>query len=665
MGSPGMKKALKITGIVVGIFVLLVIVLAVTLPFLINPNRFKDDIAAAVKEKTGRELVIQGDIKLSIFPWLGLQIGPMELSNAPGFGGAPFAAINETDVHVHFWPLLHRRVEVGEVKLDGLTLDLELDANGHSNWHDISERLARNAAGAGSEEGSAGAGLTMEGLSVTDSQVRWTNAEKHQQYNVTDFTLTLGAFAPAQPVTMKSGFDFTGTNPAVQGHVDFDGTGTVDFAHKIYSTDGAKLELQAKGDAVPGGAVDAVFQWQHEALNLDSSTMAVNGLAASLYGLQLKMDVQGKEISKAPSYTGTLKIDRFTPRDVLKALGRTLFTNTRDPAALGNATVAFTFVTNPDSAALNGVDIVLDDTHLTGTAEIKDFRTDALGFDLTADKLDADRYLPPQQPGTPDRPREAVDVDKIGIPLRTLRSLDLDGHLHVGQFTLLNAKASDLDMGISAQGGEVHLNPLSASLYSGTLSGDIEIDAATDSPVVSENLKLNGVQLAGLSQDLAGSDRIAGTLDLDSAAHALGRTVGELRHTVTGRLNFAIKNGSLGGVNVWDEVVRAYADTHHQPAPPPAIPRTAFGELRGSATLSRGLLTNRNFSASLPNLALKGAGRLDLVGFALDYSLTGKVLGTPRSAPGIDLGGLKGASVPLKVTGTLFNLDVQPEFGRK
>src|SRR5215469_10199004 len=195
MGSPGMKKALKITGIVVGIFVLLVIVLALTLPFLINPNRFKDDIAAAVKEKTGRELVIQGDIKLSIFPWLGLQIGPMELSNAPGFGGAPFAAINETDVHVHFWPLLHRQVEVGEVKLDGLTLDLELDANGHSNWHDMSERLAHStASSAGS---SAGGGLTMEGLSVTDSQVRWTNAEKHQQYNVTDFTLTLGAFAPA------------------------------------------------------------------------------------------------------------------------------------------------------------------------------------------------------------------------------------------------------------------------------------------------------------------------------------------------------------------------------------------------------------------------------------------------------------------------------------
>src|ERR1700743_975828 len=101
-----MKKALKITGIVVGILVLVVILLAVALPFIFNPNSFKDDIARLVKQRTGRELVIQGDIKLSLFPWLGMQIGPMELSNAQGFGAVPFASINETDVHVAFWPLL-------------------------------------------------------------------------------------------------------------------------------------------------------------------------------------------------------------------------------------------------------------------------------------------------------------------------------------------------------------------------------------------------------------------------------------------------------------------------------------------------------------------------------------------------------------------------------
>ena len=666
MASPGMKKALKITGIVIGIVVLLVIVLALTLPFLINPNRFKDDIAAAVKEKTGRELVIQGDIKLSIFPWLGVQIGPLELSNAQGFGGAPFAAINETDVHVHFWPLLHRRIEVGEVKLDGLTLDLELDVNGHNNWHDISERLARDAAAKNpAEVGSGGASLSFEGLSVTDSQVRWTNAVKHQQYTVSDFTLTMGAFASAQPVNIESGFDFTGTNPAVQGHVDFRGTGMADLAHRLYSTDSSKLELQAKGDAVPGGQVDATLQWQHAGVNLDTGAAAFNGVNAGLYGMQVKLDAAGKDIGKDASFSGSLRVDRFSPRDVLKALGHPGLADTRDAAAFGAATASFSFVATSSSASFAAVDMTLDDTHLTGKAEIKDFKDKTLGFDLNADKLDADRYLPPQQPGTPDRPREAVDVDKVGIPLRTLRSLNLDGHLHLGQFTLLSAKTTDFDMGVSAHDGLVHVTSLSASLYGGSIEGDLQVDATSDSPVLAETLKLKGVQLGGLAQDLDGSDRISGTLDFDSATRALGRTVGELRHTANGRMSFAIKKGALGGMNLWDAVVRAYADSRHEPAPPPAAQVTEFADMRGSASITRGVLYDRHFSAALPFMSVSGSGKVDLAEFTVDYGLNGRVTGLPRSGGGPDIRGLKGMSFPIHVTGTLFNLSVRPELTKK
>jgi AsmA protein len=667
-GNPVMKKALKITGIVVGILVLLVIVLALTLPFLINPNRFKDDIAAAVKDKTGRELVIQGDIKLSMFPWLGLQIGPMELSNAQGFGGAPFAAINETDVHVHFWPLLHREVQVGEVKLEGLTLDLELDPEGHNNWQDISEHLAHNAAKTPvGEGGSARPGLSFESLSVSDSQVRWTNAEKHQQYTVSDFTLTTGAFSPGVPVNVESAFDFTGTNPAVQGHVDFRASATADLAHRTYSSDGAKLDLQAKGDAVPGGQLDTSLQWQHAALNLDNDAAALNGFSADLYGMQVKLDAQGKDVVKQPSYTGTLKIDRFSPRDTLKALGHATLATTRDAAALGAATASFSFVTTPTSASLSAVDLTLDDTHVTGKAEIKDFKTEALGFDLNADKLDLDRYLPPPQPGTPDRPREAVDVDKVGIPLRTLRGLNLDGELHTDTLTLLGAKVTDFDLGVSAHGGLVHVTSLKAALYGGSLEGELQVDAqdlTSDSPVVNESLKLKGVQLAGLGRALADSDRVTGTLDLDTTGKALGRTVGELRHTLNGRLSYSLHNGALGGVNVWDAVQRAYADAHHQAAPPPVAQQTPYTTLRGSAVISRGVVNDRSFTATLPYLALAGSGRLDLAELTLDYALTGRVTGLPRSGAQ-DLSGLKGLSFPLHVGGTLFNLSVHPELGKK
>jgi len=563
---------------------------------------------------------------------------------------------------VHFWPLLHRRIEVGEVKLDGLTLDLELDANGHNNWQDISERLAKNSAAKDSAEPGSGSALSFEGLSVTDSQVRWTNALKHQQYTVSDFTLTMGAFAPAQPVNIESAFDFTGTNPAVQGHVDFRGTGMADLAHRLYSTDSSKLELQAKGDAVPGGQVDATLQWQHAGVNLDTGAAALNGVNAGLYGMQVKLDAAGKDIGKDASFSGSLRVERFSPRDVLKALGHEALANTRDTAAFGAASASFSFVATASSASLAAVDMTLDDTHLTGKAEIKDFKSGTLGFDLNADRLDADRYLPPQQPGTPDKPREAVDVDKVGIPLRTLRSLNMDGHLHLGQFTLLSAKTTDFDMGVSAHGGLVHVTSLSASLYGGGMQGELQVDATSDSPVVAESLKLKDLQLSGLAQDLAGSDRISGTLDFDSATRALGRTVGELRHTVNGRMSFSIKKGALGGVNLWDAVVRAYMDSRHEPAPAPAAQLTEFADMHGSASITRGVLYNRDFTALLPFLAVRGAGKVDLAELTVDYSLSGRVTGSPRPGAGEDLSGLKGLSVPIHITGTLSNLSARPDF---
>ena len=654
-----MKKALKITGIVLGILVLLVIMLAVALPFILNPNSFKDEIAKLVKERTGRELVIQGDIKFSIFPWLGMQIGPAELANAKGFTGTPFASINETDVHVRFWPLLHREIDVGEVKLDGVNLDLEKDADGRDNWQDISEHLAHAPA---QGDGSAGRNidLSVAGVSITDSQVRWTDAAKHQQYTISDFTLKLGAFASAKPLSVESAFDFTGTNPAVQGHVDFSGTATADLEHRLYTADAAKLELQAQGDAVPGGQLKATLHWQHLAYNQPQATLAVNGLDAGAYGMNFQLEAQGKDLAKDASFTGSVKLARFSPRDALKALGHADLTQARDPNAFGGASGSFGFSAGTSSVAFSNVDFTLDDSHMTGSAAITDFKTRAMSFDLSLDKLDADRYLPPQQLGTPDKPREPLDLDNVGVPLRTLRVLDLQGHLHVGGLTLLGAKASDFDVTLVTQGGQLSVKPFSAKLYGGSLTGDLAIDAREsngDQPLVTEDLQLKDVQMAGLGQDLFASAKFSGAMDLSASLRAQGRIFRELRRTVNGHVSYQVQDGVLEGVSVWDAIAQAYARAQGKAPPAVSVPRTGFTALRGSANVSRGVLYDKAFSASLPSLAVSGAGKLDLADLTVDYGLKGRVTGRPLEGDA----SLKGATLPLHVTGTLGSLRVQPD----
>ncbi|HET7921516.1 MAG TPA: AsmA family protein [Gammaproteobacteria bacterium] len=665
--KPG-RKPLKIIGITLAVIIGLLIVTAIVLPFVINPNDFKPRIEQLVKDRTGRTLDIQGNIQLSIFPWLGVQIGSMQLSNARGFGNTPFASINEADVHVRFLPLLRGKVEVGTINLAGASIDLERNAAGRNNWQDMLDRLAKSSP-AGSQKasdssgGNALANLHIEGLQLSDAGLRWNDAQQHQQLTLSHFNLDMGAFTPGKPVRLTLDLDFATTNPALDGHLGFKGTLIANLEHRIYSADDAKLEIKAAGDAIPGGNVDATLLWKHIVANLKSDTVAVNQLNASAFGATVRLDMQGKGVTRKPEFAGRLTLDPFSPRALLTALGHATLVQTRDPLALQHASASFEFVATNHSASLQNLAFKLDDTTVSGQAAIRDFKTRALKFDLAVDAVNADRYLPPQKAGTPEKPREPLDINKISVPVRTLRSLNLDGHLTIGKLTLMGATVGKLDLGLSAHDGRVQLDPLSAALYGGTLGGKLEVDARSDTPRVSEALTLQGVQAGDLIRDMFKVERLSGSVDLQTALDARGATVGEMRHTLDGRLKFAFSNGAYEGINVWDEIARAYAKLKRQPAPPAAPNRTEFADVHGSARVKRGVLDNRDFVAALPYMKINGAGKVDLAEGTVDYAVKAHVTGTPEVGAERDLGRLTDTVVPLRISGTFSDLKVRPDFG--
>ncbi len=52
-----------------------------------DPNEYKGDIVELVKEKTGRTLNIEGDIRLTFFPKIGVGLGPTQLSERDSRNG--------------------------------------------------------------------------------------------------------------------------------------------------------------------------------------------------------------------------------------------------------------------------------------------------------------------------------------------------------------------------------------------------------------------------------------------------------------------------------------------------------------------------------------------------------------------------------------------------
>ncbi len=129
-----MGKALKFTSILLGIIILLAIVAIVCLVTFVSPNRLKPMLTEQVMKYTGRQLVIDGDMSWTFFPYLGVKIGHSSLGNPTGFSEKTFAEISRITVGVKIMPLFYRRVESSGIVLDGMKLHLIKNADGKTNW---------------------------------------------------------------------------------------------------------------------------------------------------------------------------------------------------------------------------------------------------------------------------------------------------------------------------------------------------------------------------------------------------------------------------------------------------------------------------------------------------------------------------------------------------
>src|SRR3569623_1264134 len=190
-----MKKAVKTSVWIVGGLLALLAAAALFIVLTFDPIKYKAEIAAAVSQATGRELTISGDIRLPLFPWLGVELGAMELSNAPGFGSEPFVSITSAAVKVKLLPLLRKEVQAEAVTLTGLRLHLRRAAAGRNNWADL---VAASKGEATPEPGVSSAapvlaGFTLGGINLRDATLVFDDRAKPAHYELRKLNLHTGA----------------------------------------------------------------------------------------------------------------------------------------------------------------------------------------------------------------------------------------------------------------------------------------------------------------------------------------------------------------------------------------------------------------------------------------------------------------------------------------
>ena len=548
-------------------------------------------------------------------------------------------------------PLLDKKVEMDEIVLQGLALNLQRNNQGVTNWDDLvkkqPEKKAKTETKAPSSDKPQLESLAIGGVRIEDANIVWQDDQNGQRYEIRSFNLISGPLAEGDPVDIELNSTFVSKNPAVEGKVDLTAVVKADMNQAIYTLTDMKLALDAKGDTLPNGQASLAVTANPVVVNLKQQTLQISTLDASMLGMNVKGNLDGKSImGDKPQFNGKINIAEFNARDVIKSLGQPE-PQMADSKALTRVGASFDLSATTTSASLANLKANLDDSNISGKLAVTDFSSQAITFDLTIDQIARDRYLPPASESEGAAAKQGAAPAASGgkeaelIPVETLRKLNANGVARIGTLTKDKMKVTDIVVRLNASGGKVNVKP-SASLYQGKSDADVTIDATKNTPTLKVGANLAGVQIEPLLKDMQGEAKLAGTTNAKVNVTAVGNTQSAVKKTLNGTANFAFTDGALVGVNIAKVIREGMAKLKGQTVTATNEPeKTDFSSLGGSAKITNGLIDNRDFSMQSPLLRAKGAGTADLVKELLDYEVEVSIVGTLQGQGGKELEQLK------------------------
>ncbi len=597
-----MAKPLRVLGITVALVFALVISAIIAIVIFFDANAYRSNISEGVKNATGRDLKIEGEIELSLWPWIGAKIGAMELSNAPGFGDTAFARIENAEVKVKLLPLLNGVMETKAVTLNGLNLNLTINKEGISNWQDLSQNTPADAAdtnnssapqGDNTSNGAGIAALAIGGLNINNAAISYDDQTTNSRYNLHKLNLTTGAISFNQPIAVELMSNVTTTQPQLAADISLKADVLADFIHGIehkiklqqlavnfksdelesqgtialgseiaintaaesYTLNNTRLDASIKNLNLPQGEAKIALQADLTA-NTAQQTASINNLNTNAYGLDISGQISASQILATPNFKAEIKFDQFNPTQLLDTLGIEKPVTT-DTQALSTASAQLSVAGTTNSIDIHTLNIALDETHITGNGHIaldSNKAIPAVAYTLDIDAIDIDRYLPPPNEADNTQP-VAVTPATAGaaaaeLPMETLRALDINGTLKIRTLKAMNLHISDIKSQLTANSGIIQLSPISAQLYKGQYQGNMKLDARGNKPKIALNESLSGIDTGPLLKDLMADDIVRGKANLSAKIDAVGSTPEEITKTLNGNVKFSLDNGALKGVDI-------------------------------------------------------------------------------------------------------------------
>src|SRR5471030_2006484 len=474
-------------------------------PYIVDLQAYKPGMIDAVRQATGRELVIDGPMRLSVFPVPGIGAGTVHFANAVGAKGAQMIDVRWVAVRPSWSALLQGRVEAGTLTLYQPTIVLETDAKGIPNWEFGPGENARQAAGAPS----GGFHLAIGRLQIVRGTITYTNPETKAVFKAEN--VNAGA-------TVRS----------FEGPFEIDGDATVngvplkiDVAVEENTSAGHRARLNLK---VSSGELD--FRGGIAAVQLDTKIQG---------HLSLKTGVLSDFVSSVFGAIGAAK-----PAFDTSGAGRFTFEGDID--------------TGPDHLAATNFDMSMGKDDAKGSVNLTLGANPALNGKLALTRLDIGKWAkifarpieftpdPVKAVATAPTPEAAAAKAATAVVGPSPWSkIDADLSLQIAEAIYNGDTIRDLSATFAMQKGVATVPQLKAELPGGMT---IDVDAAkgmlkASAPHLRDTLRWLGVDTSGIPagrlEKLAIDGKLAtkaGALDLGDGTFTLDDVPGTIAGTL-------------------------------------------------------------------------------------------------------------------------------------
>ncbi len=564
-------------------------------------DRIRTEIEHGVEMATGRKVTIAGPVSVMIYPNLGLEARQVRLANVPGGAAKNLLEIDAVAVGVELLPLLSGDVRVKRLELIRPKLALEVDAKGAPNW------LLTPAAPQDPAKGPEVKALSLGDVRLVDGHVSFSSLVDQALYSVTKIDVSAGLTNLDSPLVLEGAFTYRGERAVTE----------LSFAKPRAFMQQGRTPVRLTLSEGPGiGALDGV---------LDTATGHVSG----------PVKLKGSSFRRLAAWAGA-------------------------PLGPGPGFLAYAIdgdLSIADGAvSLSKADLELDAIRGKGDlALISSGERPKLMARLALTALDLNAYA-----AAPDASR-GVDVQggwsAAPFDFSGLKGFDADLSLRTGALTFqkMHMDRAVLNLGIVAGVLDAQLKEM--SLYGGSGSGRLMLDARGAAPKLRQTLTVTGIEALPFLGDAIGMDRLAGKANLTLDVAGEGRSQDALMKALRGSFAMQMVDGEIKGFSL-GEIARTVRAALSDGALGPAA-STDFGSFTANFVIKDGVAATDDLTLLAPFLRMSGSGLINLGTQTVDLRVTPKAVAAIEgqgSAPGAS-----GLGLPFVVKGPWAKLSFTPD----